>query len=401
MQEDKFRYHHRGVSASKDEVHKAIKFLDKGLYPNAFCKILPDLVANDPAYCNVMHADTAGTKTSLAYLYWKETGDVNVWKGIVEDSLVMNTDDMACVGCVDNIIVSSTIGRNKHLIPGEVVSVLIQHSQSFIQKMASLGINMFLAGGETADVGDIVRTLDVGFTTFCRIPRNKIVDINLKHGDYIVGFSSSGQATYEDKFNAGIGSNGLTSARHDLLHASYRDKYPESFSSEMNPAYAYTGSYHLTDKIYLPEGEFTVGDLVLSPTRTYMPVIKDILTECGVENIHGMIHCSGGGQTKVSKFITNNVRVIKDNLFPVPFIFSLIQKESDSDWEEMYKVFNMGHRLEVYTPSLNIAEDMIRIADRYHIDARIIGRVVHSDNPGLTIQLKDLTIEYTQLQNKI
>lgn len=397
MQEDKFRYHHRGVSASKDEVHQAIKFLDKGLYPNAFCKILPDLVAHDSAYCNVMHADTAGTKTSLAYLYWKETGDLNVWKGIVEDSLVMNTDDMVCVGCVDNIIISSTIGRNKHLITGEVITTLIEHSQAFIRKMEALGITMYLAGGETADVGDIVRTLDVGFTTFCRIPRKNVVNIDLKDGDYIVGFSSSGQATYEDRFNAGIGSNGLTSARHDLLHASYRQKYPESFSSEMNPDYAYTGSYHLTDVVDLPEGKFTIGELVLSPTRTYMPVIKDILGECGVENIHGMIHCSGGGQTKVSKFIKNNVRVIKDNLFPVPVIFNLIQKESDSTWEEMYKVFNMGHRLEVYTPSRDIAEDMIRIAGKYNIDARIIGRVVHSDNPGVTIQTNDFTIEYSHL----
>jgi phosphoribosylformylglycinamidine cyclo-ligase len=393
MSEQTFRYHHRGVSASKDEVHQAIESLDKGIFPNAFCKILPDLTSFDPAWCNVMHADTAGTKTSLAYMYWKETGDLDVWKGIVEDALVMNTDDMACVGCIDNIILSSTIGRNKHLISGEVIKTIIQHAQYFIEKMASLGIHMYLAGGETADVGDIVRTIDVGYTTFCRIPRSQVVDINIQEGDWIVGFSSYGQATYENTYNGGLGSNGLTSARHDVFHSEYREKYPESFSAEMNKDYAYTGSYRLTDSIEIEGKSMTIGKLVLSPTRTYMPLIKKILDECR-DNLNGLIHCSGGGQTKVSKFIQNKVRIVKNNLLPVPPLFDLIKKESGATWEEMYKVFNMGHRLEAYTSSEKDAQKMIELAGKYNIDAQIIGKVEYSETPGVTIQTEDYTITY-------
>jgi phosphoribosylformylglycinamidine cyclo-ligase len=395
MQEESFRYHHRGVSASKEEVHQAIRSLDKGLFPNAFCKVLPDYAGFDPDFCNVMHADTAGTKTSIAYLYWKETGHPDVWKGIVEDAIVMNTDDMACTGCIDNIILSSTIGRNKHLISGEVLAVIISHSQAFVQKMTDAGIHMVLAGGETADVGDIVRTIDVGYTTFCRLAKNKIVDIKIQPGDYVVGFSSSGQASYENRYNSGIGSNGLTSARHDLLHSDYKKMYPESFSSEMNPDYAYTGSYHLSDTVEVEGETFTIGELLLSPTRTYMPLIREILQQRG-NHIHGMIHCSGGGQTKVSKFLPANVRVVKDNLFPVPVIFQLIKKESGASWEEMYKVFNMGHRLEIYTSSLEDAGEMIRIAGQFNIDAKIIGKAVASDNPGVTVIGSDFEIEYTK-----
>ncbi|MBK7525775.1 MAG: phosphoribosylformylglycinamidine cyclo-ligase [Saprospiraceae bacterium] len=393
MAEDSFRYHHRGVSASKDEVHKAIQSLDKGLFPNAFCKVLPDLVGMDKEYCNIMHADTAGTKTSLAYIYWKETGDINIWKGIVEDAIIMNTDDMACVGCIDNIILSSTIGRNKHLISGEVIKVIIEHSQEFLAKLASYGIQMYLAGGETADVGDIVKTIDVGYTTFCRIKRNDIIDIDIMPGDYAVGFSSYGTATYETSYNSGIGSNGLTSARHDLFDKIYRKKYPESFSEQMDEKYAYTGSYLLTDEILVGNESIPMGKLVLSPTRTYMPVIKRILSEYK-NAINGIIHCSGGGQTKVSKFIKGNVRIVKDNLLKIPEVFELIKKESESDWEEMYKVFNMGHRLEMYTPSLEVAENMIKMAGEFNIEAQIIGRAISSIDPGVSIISDGYEIHY-------
>ncbi|MFZ1705745.1 MAG: AIR synthase-related protein [Saprospiraceae bacterium] len=385
MKEESFRYNQRGVSASKDEVHRAIEFLDKGIFPNAFCKVLPDIVGSDEAYCNIMHADTAGTKTSLAYIYWKETGDLDVWKGIVEDAIVMNTDDMACIGCVNNIVLSSTIGRNKHLIPGEVIQTIIRHSQDFIEKMEKFGINIHLAGGETADVGDIVRTLDVGYTTFCRMLQKDVVDIQIKPGDYIVGFSSSGRATYEDTYNGGMGSNGLTSAKHDLFHKKYREIYPESFTENMDVNYAYTGSYSLTDSVDIPGSRTTMGKLVLSPTRTYMPVIQQILKE-HKNHINGMIHCSGGGQTKVLKFLNNQSLVIKDNLFDVPLLFQLIQKESKANVKEMYQVFNMGHRLEIYTPSLQSAEEMIDISNQYNIEAKVIGRVVSSDSPGVMIK---------------
>lgn len=393
MQEDTFRYNQRGVSASKDEVHQAIQNLDKGLYPNAFCKILPDYIGGDTDHCNVMHADTAGTKTSLAYLYWRETGSMDVWKGIVEDAIVMNTDDMACVGCIDRIILSSTIGRNKHLIPGEVIQTIIEHSQTFIERMAKFGIGIHLAGGETADVGDIVRTLDVGYTTFCRIPRNQVVDIRLEAGDYIVGFSSYGQATYETRYNSGIGSNGLTSARHDVLHSQYRTKYPETYSAEMDKQYAYTGSKNLEDCLEINGVRYTTGELLLSPTRTYMPLIKRILDERR-DHIHGIIHCSGGGQTKIKKFIQGNLRVIKDNLLPVPPLFELIRNESGTSWKEMYQVFNMGHRLEIYTSSLEEAEAMIQQAGELNIEAKIIGRVEKGDRPSITIKTEEYQLDY-------
>lgn len=393
MQEESFRYHHRGVSASKDEVHQAIRFLDKGLFPNAFCKILPDLVGGDESYCNIMHADTAGTKTSLAYIYWKETGNIDIWKGIVEDAIVMNTDDMACVGCVDNIVLSSTIGRNKHIIPGAVIQSLIEHAQTFISRMKEYGIGIHLAGGETADVGDIVRTIDVGYTTFCRIPRNDVVDIQIAEGDYIVGFSSSGQATYESAYNAGMGSNGLTSARHDVLHAEYRTKYPESFSPETKAEYAYTGSRRLDETLEINGQQVTIGQLLLSPTRTYMPLIKVILEKMR-SNLHGMIHCSGGGQTKVKKFIQGNLHVKKDNLLPVPPLFKMIQEESGTSWQEMYQVFNMGHRLEIYTSSQQDAEGMVEIAKTFNIDAQIIGRVEASEKPTISIQTEDYQLFY-------
>ena len=393
MQEDTFRYSQRGVSASKDEVHMAIQNLDKGLYPNAFCKILPDFIGGDDTYCNVMHADTAGTKTSLAYLYWRETGALEIWKGIVEDAIVMNTDDMACVGCIDRIILSSTIGRNKHLISGDVIQTIIEHSQTFIDRMASFGIGIHLAGGETADVGDIVRTLDVGYTTFCRIPRKQVVDIRLAAGDYIVGFSSYGQASYESQYNSGIGSNGLTSARHDVLNSAYRMMYPESYSSEMDNQYAYTGSKKLSDTLEINGIKYSIGALLLSPTRTYMPLIKRILDERR-DHIHGIIHCSGGGQTKVKKFIQGNLRIIKDNLLPVPPLFDLIKNESDTSWKEMYQVFNMGHRLEIYTSSLKGAEAMISIAAELNIEAKIIGRVEQGDRPSITIKTEAYQLDY-------
>jgi phosphoribosylformylglycinamidine cyclo-ligase len=393
MAEDSFRYHHRGVSASKEEVHTAIQSLDKGLYPNAFCKVLPDLAGMDEKYCNIMHADTAGTKTSLAYMYWKETGDVSVWKGIVEDAIVMNTDDMACVGCLENIILSSTIGRNKYLISGEVIQVIIEHSQAFLERLAEYGIQMYLAGGETADVGDIVKTIDVGYTTFCRIKRDEVVDIHIMPGDYVVGFSSYGKASYETSYNSGMGSNGLTSARHDLFDKIYRTKYPESFSQQMEKKYAYTGSYLLTDEVLVGNDLIPMGKLALSPTRTYMPVIKRILKEYKRE-INGIIHCSGGGQTKVSKFIKGNVRIVKDDLLKIPEIFEYIKKESGADWEEMFKVFNMGHRLEMYTPSLEVAENMIKMAGEFNIEAKIIGRAVASSDPGVSIVGDEYEIHY-------
>lgn len=384
MPENSSRYDKRGVSASKDEVHAAIKNLDKGLYPNAFCKILPDIAAGDAEYCNIMHADTAGTKTSLAYLYWKETGDVNVWKGIVEDSIVMNIDDMACVGAVDNIILSSTIGRNKNLISGEVISVIINHAQAFIEKMAEYDVNIISAGGETADVGDIVRTIDVGFTAFARMHRDQVVNIDIQEGDYIVGFASSGQATYEDTYNGGMGSNGLTSARHDVFGKHYARKYPESYDPHVDEDVIYIGSKSLTDPS--PVEGLDVGTLVLSPTRTYIPVISKILATVEKSNLHGMIHCSGGAQTKVMKFVDKNLRLIKDHLLPIPPLFELIKSESGVGYQEMYEVFNMGHRLEIYTPSKEAADAMIEISKSFNIDSQIIGRVEASSKKELIIQ---------------
>ncbi|MEE9439132.1 MAG: AIR synthase related protein [Saprospiraceae bacterium] len=379
---DKLRYDLRGVSASKDDVHKAIKNLDKGLFPNAFCKILPDYAAGDEDYCNIMHADTAGTKTSLAYMYWKETGDISVWKGIVQDSIVMNIDDMACVGAVDNIILSSTIGRNKNLIPGDVLNILINHTNTFIEEMADNGVKIILAGGETADVGDIVRTIDVGYTAFARMPKKDVINIDIQAGDYIVGFASYGQATYESSYNGGMGSNGLTSARHDIFNKEYAEKYPDSYDHNTPEEVIYLGSKKLTDPTSI-DGIDT-GKLVLSPTRTYIPLIKKIINNHRTE-INGMIHCTGGAQTKVMKFLDKNMKIVKDNLLPIPPLFGMIKEESGLEYQEMYQVFNMGHRLEVYTPSETAANNMISLAAKFGIEAQIIGRTEACDKQELII----------------
>ena len=388
------RYDKRGVSASKSEVHEAIKGLDKGIFPNAFCKILPDVVAGNPDYCNIMHADTAGTKTSLAYIYWKETGDISVWRGIVQDSIVMNLDDMACVGCLDNIILSSTIGRNKNLITGDVIKEIIQAAQAFINKMSDNGIGIYSAGGETADVGDIVRTNDVGFTAFARMKRKDIINIDIKAGDYIVGFASYGKATYEDEYNGGMGSNGLTSARHDVFNSNYRSKYPDSYDNNTPEEVIYVGSKSLTDKVDVNGQEMTVGKLVLSPTRTYLPLISLILKDQLKDKINGMIHCTGGAQTKVMKFVDKPLKVIKNNLLPTPPLFQLIQNESGVDLKEMYEVFNMGHRLEIYTSDQATAQEMIAISHNLGIDAQIIGRVEQSNKKQLIIETPEGSIEY-------
>ena len=382
-----YKYDLRGVSADKEEVHAAIKNLDKGLSPMAFCKVLPDIAAGDPDFCNIMHADTAGTKTSLAYLYWRETGDLSVWKGIAQDALVMNLDDMACVGCIDNILISSTIGRNKNLIPGEVISTLIQAGADFISKMADFGIRLHLSGGETADVGDIVRTLDAGYTTFARLNRNDLIINDIQAGDVIVGMASFGQASYEDEYNGGMGSNGLTSARHDVFHHAYAEKYPESFDPNTPSSVIYTGSRSLSDTLLVEGQHIPVGKLVLSPTRTYLPVIKRMLdTFKGADRrlIHGIIHCSGGGQTKVLRFLDNK-RAVKDKLFSPPPLFRLIQSESETPWREMYQVFNMGHRLECYVPQ-EIAQTIIDIAAEFNIPASIIGHV--EDAPGQSVRIE-------------
>lgn len=376
------KYDLRGVSATKDEVHQAIKNLDKGLYPLAFCKILPDVVAGDPAYCNIMHADTAGTKTSLAYLYWKETGDLSVWKGIAQDAIVMNLDDMGCVGCVDNILLSSTIGRNKNLITGEVISMIIQSTQEIVSELEKWGVGIHLAGGETADVGDIVRTIDVGYTAFARMRREDLIVNDIQAGDVIVGLASYGQALYETEYNGGMGSNGLTSARHDVLSHEYAGSYPDSFDPNTPDSVIYTGSKKLQETLTVDGQTIAVGKLILSPTRTYLPVIKRLLDELRPQ-IHGMIHCTGGGQTKVSKFIQDK-KVIKDNLLPIPPLFELIQAESGTEWREMYQVFNMGHRLEVYL-SESEAQRVIDIAKAFHIPAQVIGRVEAAS--GETVQV--------------
>jgi phosphoribosylformylglycinamidine cyclo-ligase len=394
MQADAQKYALRGVSANKTDVHNAIQNLDKGLYPTAFCKILPDFAAGDPDYCNIMHADTAGTKTSLAYMYWRETGDLSVWKGIVQDSIVMNLDDMACVGCVNDIILSSTIGRNKSLISGDVVKTLIEATVEFTDKMREFGIPIHLAGGETADVGDIVRTIDVGYTAFARMKRNELIVNDIKAGDVIVGFSSSGQATYEDAYNGGMGSNGLTSARHDVLSAVYRSKYPESYAPETPLSVVYTGNKNLTDALDVNNQSITVGKLLLSPTRTYMPLLKEILENTEGGKIHGIIHNTGGGQTKVLKFVKNK-HIVKNNLFDVPPLFQMIQTESATEWREMYQVFNMGHRLEIYCDE-KIAENLVAVGKMFNIDAQIIG-YVQDNTEGketLTIDSKQGTFEY-------
>ncbi|HPT02848.1 MAG TPA: AIR synthase-related protein [Bacteroidales bacterium] len=383
------KYNLRGVSASKEDVHNAIKNLDKGLYPNAFCKVIPDLLAHDPEYCTVMHADGAGTKSSLAYIYWKETGDLSVWKGIAQDAVVMNTDDLLCVGITDGILLSSTIGRNKNRIPGEVIKAIIEGTEEFLEKMRSLGIGIYSTGGETADVGDLVKTVIVDSTVTARAKRSEIIENRIQPGDVIVGLASYGQASYENGYNGGMGSNGLTSARHDVFSHLYAEKYPESFDNSLPEEVVYCGKMMLTGATEVPGVD--AGKLVLSPTRTYAPVISDILKHHRGE-IHGMIHCSGGAQTKVLHFI-DGLHIIKDNLFPVPPLFRMIQDQSHTPWREMYQVFNMGHRMELYVPE-PVAEHIINISGSFSIEARIVGRCEAADGRSLTISTPDGIFNY-------
>jgi len=386
------KYNLRGASATKEEVHQAIQHLNKGIFPKAFCKIVPDVLGGDPAYCNIMHADGAGTKSSLAYLYWRETGDISVWKGIAQDALIMNIDDLLCVGATNNILVSSTIGRNKKLIPGEVIGEIITGTESFLEMLRGLGINAFLTGGETADVGDLVRTIIVDSTVVARMKRSEVISNDrIQDGDVIIGLSSSGKAIYEDGYNSGMGSNGLTSARHDLFAYYLAEKYPESYDNNIPSDLAYTGTKKLTDTI--SELGIDAGKLVLSPTRTYAPIIREILSKYR-HLIHGMVHCSGGGQTKVLHFI-DNLHIIKDHLFPLPPLFEMIQSESKTDWKEMFQVFNMGHRMELYV-SPEWAEEMIIISEKFNVDAQIIGRVQKSDHAHLTIRSDQGTFEYAK-----
>ncbi len=376
------RYSARGVSASKEDVHEAIKNVDKGIFPKAFCKIVPDILGGDPEWCNIMHADGAGTKSSLAYLYWKETGDISVWKGIAQDALIMNVDDLLCVGATDNILVSSTIGRNKNNIPGEVIGAIINGTEELLATLREMGISIYSTGGETADVGDLVRTIIVDSTVTCRMKKEDVISAdNISAGNVIIGLSSSGQATYETEYNGGMGSNGLTSARHDVFAKYLAEKYPEGFDPQVPNELVYSGNYKLTDKI--DELGIDAGKLVLSPTRTYAPVIKKVLDKFRGQ-ISGMIHCSGGAQTKVLHFV-DNVHVVKDNMFPVPPLFRIIQEQSGTDWKEMYKVFNMGHRYEIYCGS-KIADKIIEIAKSFNIDAQIIGKVEPFDGKKLTIK---------------
>jgi phosphoribosylformylglycinamidine cyclo-ligase len=376
------RYMMRGVSAAKEDVHNAIKNIDKGIFPQAFCKIIPDILGGNPEYCNIMHADGAGTKSSLAYTYWKETGDLSVWKGIAQDALIMNTDDLLCVGAVDNILVSSTIGRNKMLVPGEVISAIINGTDELLASMRDMGIGIYATGGETADVGDLVRTIIVDSTVTCRMKRADVVNnANIRPGDVIVGLASFGQATYEHSYNGGMGSNGLTSARHDVFAKYIAEKYPESYDHAVPEELVYSGHYKLTDQ--LPDVPINVGRLVLSPTRTYAPVIKRMFDELRPE-IHGMVHCTGGAQTKVLHFVNDNCRVVKDNMFPVPPLFRIIKEQSGTDWQEMYKVFNMGHRMEIYV-SPEIADKVIEISNSFNIAAQVIGHI-EEGNKSLTIK---------------
>ena len=377
------RYMQRGVSASKEDVHNAIKNIDKGIFPQAFCKIIPDILGGDPEYCNIMHADGAGTKSSLAYLYWKETGDLSVWKGIAQDALIMNIDDLLCVGAVDNILVSSTIGRNKMLVPGEVISAIINGTDELLAELREMGVGVYATGGETADVGDLVRTIIVDSTVTCRMRRSDVIDnADIRPGDVIVGLASFGQATYEKEYNGGMGSNGLTSARHDVFSKYLAEKYPESYDKAVPEELVYSGGLKLTDAV---EGSpVDAGKLVLSPTRTYAPVVKKLLDALRPK-IHGMVHCSGGAQTKVLHFVGNNCRVVKDNLFPVPPLFRTIKEQSGTDWSEMYKVFNMGHRLEVYIAP-EYADEVIAISKSFNIDAQIVGRIEESDHKELIIR---------------
>ncbi|MCT4589030.1 MAG: AIR synthase-related protein [Carboxylicivirga sp.] len=384
------RYNLRGVSASKEDVHNAIKNIDKGIFPQAFCKIVPDILGGDDDYCNIMHADGAGTKSSLAYLYWKETGDLSVWKGIAQDAIIMNVDDLLCVGATENILVSSTIGRNKNLIPGEVISAIINGTDELLAELREMGISIYPTGGETADVGDLVKTIIVDSTVTCRMKRDDVVSNHtIQPGDVIVGLSSSGQATYENEYNGGMGSNGLTSARHDVFAKYLAEKYPESFDGSVPTELVYSGNYKLTDSV--KDAPVDAGKLVLSPTRTYAPVVKRVLDEMR-SDIHGMVHCSGGAQTKVLHFV-DNVHVIKDNMFDVPPLFKTIHEESGTDWKEMYKVFNMGHRYEIYL-SPDKADKIIEIAKSFNIDAQIVGRVEAHNGKKLTIESEFGTFEY-------
>ncbi len=388
--DNKERYNLRGVSASKEDVHNAIKNIDKGLFPTAFCKVIPDYLTGDEEYCNIMHADGAGTKSALAYMYWKETGDVSVWKGIAQDALIMNIDDLLCVGAVDNILLSSTIGRNKNLIPGEVISEIINGTEELLAEYTKLGVNIHATGGETADVGDLVRTIIVDSTVTCRMKRSDVItNEKITAGDVIIGLASSGKATYEKEYNGGMGSNGLTSARHDVFAKYLAEKYPESYDNAVPEELVYSGSCKLTDRI---EGvELDAGKLVLSPTRTYAPIVKKILDKYR-HQIHGMIHCSGGAQTKILNFV-NNLHIVKNNMFAVPPLFQLIKEQSNTNWHEMYKVFNMGHRFELYVPE-EIAADIIGISKSFNVDAQIIGRCESSERKKLTINSEFGVFEY-------
>jgi phosphoribosylformylglycinamidine cyclo-ligase len=379
------RYDQRGVSASKDDVHNAIKNIDKGIFPKAFCKIIPDILNGDPDYCNIMHADGAGTKSSLAYSYWKETGDISVWRGIAQDAIIMNLDDLLCVGAIDNILLSSTIGRNKNLIPGEIIAAIINGTEEILAELRDAGIGIYSTGGETADVGDLVRTIIVDSTVTCRMKRQEVISNDrIQPGDIIVGLASYGQANYEKEYNGGMGSNGLTSARHDVFNKTIAEKYPESYDHAVPYELVFSGSKSLTDKISLGNGEsVTAGKLVLSPTRTYAPIIKKIL-DTYRDQMHGMVHCSGGAQTKVLHFI-DNLHIIKDNLFAIPPLFKLIQQESKTSWSEMYKVFNMGHRMELYVPQ-EIASELIAISKSFGVDAQIIGRVEAAGKKQVTVR---------------
>jgi phosphoribosylformylglycinamidine cyclo-ligase len=390
-QEVSKRYAQRGVSASKEDVHNAIKHIDKGLFPKAFCKVVPDYLTNDPEYCLVMHADGAGTKSALAYMYWKETGDLSVWKGIAQDALIMNIDDLLCVGATSNIMLSSTIGRNKNLIPGSIISAIINGTEELIQDLSKYGITIHSTGGETADVGDLVRTIIVDSTVTARVKRTEIIDNdNISEGDVIVGLESFGQATYENSYNGGMGSNGLTSARHDVFNKYLAEKYPESFDAAVPEDLVYSGQVKLTDTV--DGSPIDAGQLVLSPTRTYAPIIKNVLSKYNSEDIHGMIHCSGGAQTKILHFLDDK-HVIKDNLFDIPPLFKLIQEQSQTDWKEMFQVFNCGHRMELYV-NPSVAEDIIAISKSFNVDAKIVGRVEAATNKKLTIKSAYGTFEY-------
>lgn len=388
---DDSRYSKRGVSAGKEDVHNAIKAIDKGLYPQAFCKIIPDILAGDTEYCNIMHADGAGTKSSLAYMYWKETGDISVWKGIAQDALIMNIDDLLCVGATDNILVSSTIGRNKNHVPGEVIAAIINGTEELLEELRNLGIGVYSTGGETADVGDLVRTIIVDSTVSCRMKRSDVIDnARISAGDVIVGLASYGKATYESEYNGGMGSNGLTSARHDVFAKYLAHKYPESFDSAIPYDLVYAGDLGITDEV--AGSPLNAGKLVLSPTRTYAPIIKKVLDEMRSE-IHGMVHCSGGAQTKILHFIDDSLKVIKHNLFPLPPLFKTIQEQSKTEWKEMYKVFNMGHRMELYVAPQQ-AQRIIDISNSFGVEAQIIGKVEASSSKQLTIQSEFGTFEY-------